>query len=37
MLDPLADVLLGMADIAQPKWVAWRRKQRREAATPVRF
>lgn len=34
---PLADVLAGMADIAQPKWGAWRRKQRLEAATPVRF
>ena len=36
-MSPLADVLAGMADIAQPKWAAWRRKQRLEAATPVRF
>lgn len=34
---PLVGVLMGMADIAQPKWAAWRRKQRLEAVTPVRF
>ena len=36
-MSPLADVLIGMADIAQPKWAAWRRKQRLEATTPARF
>ncbi|MBY0443424.1 MAG: hypothetical protein K2Q25_15015 [Mycobacteriaceae bacterium] len=36
-MSPLPNVLLGMADTAQPNWAAWRRKQRLEAVTPVRF
>jgi hypothetical protein len=33
----LTKVLDGMAKIAQPKWVAWRRKQRLEGSTPESF
>ncbi|MDR1213504.1 MAG: nucleotidyl transferase AbiEii/AbiGii toxin family protein [Propionibacteriaceae bacterium] len=36
-LQPLARVLDGMAKIAQPKWIAWRRKQRLEDSTPESF
>ena len=36
-MSPLAGVLNGMAEIAQPKWAAWRRKQRLEGTTPARF
>ena len=36
-LRPLAVVLEGMAAIAQPKWIAWRRKQRLDDSTPERF
>lgn len=34
-LRPLADVLAGMAEAVQPRWLAWRRKQRLEIATPA--
>ncbi|NED98368.1 hypothetical protein G1H11_24005 [Phytoactinopolyspora alkaliphila] len=33
----MAEALDGMADLAQPKWLTWRRKQRLEASTPERF
>lgn len=36
-LAPLASVLEGYAPIAQPKWQAWRRKQRLEDRLPERF
>lgn len=36
-LAPLVDVLDGMAERAQPRWTAWRRKQRLEAETPREF
>jgi len=36
-LRPLVIVLEGMADNAQPKWLAWRRKQRLEDSTPDQF
>jgi hypothetical protein len=36
-MSPLTDVLVGMADIAQPKCAAGRRKQRLEGTTPARF
>lgn len=36
-LVPLAQILDGMAEAAQRKWVAWRRKQRLEATTPENF
>ncbi|MCL1841318.1 MAG: nucleotidyl transferase AbiEii/AbiGii toxin family protein [Propionibacteriaceae bacterium] len=36
-LVPLVDVLAGMATVAQPKWAAWRRKQRLNDTTPERF
>ncbi|MDR1767486.1 MAG: nucleotidyl transferase AbiEii/AbiGii toxin family protein, partial [Propionibacteriaceae bacterium] len=36
-LSPLADALAGMAEIAQPRWIAWRRKQRLWDATPEQF
>lgn len=29
--------LEGMSELAQPRWAAWRRKQRLEATTPERF
>ena len=34
---PLAEVLRGMSVIAQPKWTAWRRKQRLAESTPEQF
>lgn len=34
---PPGEVLAGMADLAQSKWVTWRRKQRLEATTPEQF
>jgi hypothetical protein len=37
VLQPLTTVLVGMTDIAQSKWIVWRRKQRLEASTPERF
>jgi len=36
-LKPLAEVLKGIGDIAQPKWTAWRRKQRLTDTTPAHF
>jgi len=36
-LRPLDQVLAGMAQSAQPKWLAWRRKQRLETSTPQHF
>jgi hypothetical protein len=33
----LADVLGGMADLAQSRWTIWRRRQRLEASTPGQF
>ena len=36
-LRPLAEALKGMAAAAQPKWRAWRRRQRLEATAPERF
>jgi hypothetical protein len=36
-LQPLLEVLDGYAVIAQPKWTAWRRKQRLTDATPESF
>lgn len=36
-LRPLAEVLVGMAESAQPKWLAWRQKQRLEPTTPERL
>lgn len=36
-LHPLAVVLTEMADSAQPKWQAWRRRQRLEQTTPELF
>lgn len=36
-LRPLGPLLAGMPDLAQPKWVTWRRKQRLETTTPERF
>jgi len=36
-LKPLAEVLEGMGAIAQPKWTAWRRKQRLADSTPADF
>jgi hypothetical protein len=36
-LRPLAEVLVGMAEVAQPKWLAWRRKQRLEAISPAQI
>jgi hypothetical protein len=36
-LRPLAAILAGMGDIAQARWVAWRRKQRLTATTPEDF
>ena len=34
---PLAQVLAGMSEVAQPKWLAWRRRQRLGETTPERF
>lgn len=34
---PLSEVLDGIAEIAQPRWVAWRHKQRLEQTTPELF
>jgi len=34
---PLAEVLKGMDAIAQPRWAAWRRKQRLTETTPAQF
>ena len=34
---PLTEVLGGMGVIAQPKWTAWRRKQRLTGSTPDQF
>ena len=36
-LRPLADILEGMALIAQGRWMSWRRKQRLEDSTPEQF
>lgn len=36
-LRPLAGTLMGMAAEAQPKWQAWRRRQRLEVTAPERF
>jgi Nucleotidyl transferase AbiEii toxin, Type IV TA system len=36
-LSPLAAVLDGYAELAQPRWVAWRRKQRLEHQLPESF
>jgi predicted nucleotidyltransferase component of viral defense system len=36
-LAPLADRLAGMGAIAQPKWAAWRRKQRLADSSPEHF
>lgn len=36
-LRPLAEALVGMADTAQSKWAAWRRKQRLQDTTPEQF
>lgn len=36
-LAPLAGVLSGYAEIAQPRWVAWRRKQHLEQRLPAQF
>lgn len=36
-LQPLATALDGMADLAQPKWATWRRKQHLETTTPQQF
>ena len=36
-LVPLSDVLAGYGDIAQTKWVAWRRKQQLEDRVPESF
>ncbi len=36
-LRPLAVMLEGMPEIAQPKWAAWRRKQHLEDSTPESF
>ena len=36
-LRPLTEALVGMAETAQPKWAAWRRKQRLENTTPEKF
>lgn len=33
-LHPLAQALAGMADVAQPRWSAWRRRQRLNDTTP---
>lgn len=37
VLQPLATVSKGMAEAAQPKWNAWRRKQRLDDSTPESF
>ena len=36
-LSPLAESLSGMAEVAQPKWLAWRRRQCLATTTPERF
>lgn len=36
-LTPLGPALTGFGTYAQPKWRAWRRRQRLEATTPERF
>jgi hypothetical protein len=36
-LVPVATVVGSMAEVAQPKWETWRRKQRLEDVTPERF
>lgn len=36
-LRPLAEVLADMVGTAQPKWLAWRRKQRLETTTAEQF
>jgi len=36
-LRPLAEALEGMTETAQPKWLAWRRRQRLADTTPERF
>ena len=36
-LVPIATILDGMAEVAQPKWEAWRRKQHLEGVTPERL
>jgi len=36
-LKPLAEVLTGMTAVAQPRWTAWRRKQRLTDTTPADF
>lgn len=36
-LEPLSTVLDGYADVAQPRWAAWRRKQQLTAVVPEQF
>lgn len=36
-LMPLQESLEGMAELAQPRWIVWRRKQRLERSTPEGF
>lgn len=36
-LQPLAGTLAEMAETAQPKWLAWRRRQRLKTTTPEQF
>ncbi|WP_431813076.1 nucleotidyl transferase AbiEii/AbiGii toxin family protein [Kocuria sp. cx-455] len=36
-VEPLAPLVAQMPDLAQRKWEVWRRKQRLEASTPLRF
>ncbi|MCK2240590.1 nucleotidyl transferase AbiEii/AbiGii toxin family protein [Crossiella sp. S99.2] len=36
-LAPLSEVLAGFADLAQPRWQAWRRKQQLQERTPANF
>jgi hypothetical protein len=34
---PMGQVLAAMSSVAQPRWSAWRRKQRLEDSTPEQF
>jgi hypothetical protein len=34
---PLGEALVGYSQIAQPRWSAWRRKQRLTDSTPEQF
>lgn len=36
-LAPLASILTGYAELAQPRWAAWRRKQQLEQRLPTQF